>query len=415
MEFLHCLELAQAERLVDEHLKQGCVGEEEVGLLAAVGRVSSRIVRAADDLPGYARSTVDGFAIRSEDSFGASESAAALFTLVGEVAMGVPVRQALKPGQAMSIPTGGMLPEGADAVMMLEYTEQPDANTLLGQKMVAPFENVVRRGEEIAAGTVLIEAGGRLSDKQIGLFAACGCSRLWVKRRLKVALLSTGDELVDIHETPRDGQVRDVNSYSLAALLLRWGCEVQHCGIVRDSFEQFLQQLNQATQECQLVIISGGSSVGARDFTVPAIQALDRPGLLMHGLAIKPGKPTIFGLAGAVPVFGLPGHPVAAWIVCEILVGRAIERMGGMAADRRIKKVPAVLGRNLASLPGRDDFVPVRLVEQATGYIAEPIFGKSGMIGLLAKADGILHVPAATSGLYQGEAVWVRLLGGEGV
>ena len=236
-----------------------------------------------------------------------------------------------------------------------------------------------------------------------------------MKRRLKVALLSTGDELVDIHETPRDGQVRDVNSYSLAALLTRWGCEVQHCGIVRDSFEQFLQQLNQATQECQLVIISGGSSVGARDFTVPAIQALDRPGLLMHGLAIKPGKPTIFGLAGAVPVFGLPGHPVAAWIVCEILVGRAIERMGGMAADRRIKKVPAVLGRNLASLPGRDDFVPVRLVEQATGYIAEPIFGKSGMIGLLAKADGILHVPAATSGLYQGEAVWVRLLGGEGV
>lgn len=415
MDFLDCLELAQAEQLIDEHLPQGMVGEEEFELLAAVGRVTSRIVRAAEDLPGYARSTVDGFAIRSEDSFGASESAAALFTMMGEIAMGAPVCQTLQPGQAMAIPTGGMLPEGADAAVMLEYTEQPDAESLLVQKVVAPFENVVRRGEEIAAGTVLIEAGVRFCDKQIGLLAACGCSRLWVKQRLKVALISTGDELVDIQDTPREGQVRDVNSYSLAALLTRWGCEVKRYGIVRDSFEQFLQKLTEATRECQLVLISGGSSVGVRDFTVPAIQALDRPGLLMHGLAIKPGKPTIFGLAGAVPVFGLPGHPVAAWTVCEVLVRGAIEKMTGVTANGRKKKVPAVLSRNLPSLPGRDDFVPVRLVEQATGYIAEPIFGKSGMIGLLAKADGILHVPAANSGLYQGDAVWVRLLGGEGV
>ena len=414
MDFLNCLGLAEARKLIDEKLTQSEVGEEEVELLAAIGRVVARTVRVTDDLPGYARSTVDGFAIRSEDSFGAGESTPALFALIGEIAMGAASTEKLLPGQAMTIPTGGVLPDGADAAVMLEYTEQPDADSLLVQKMVAPFENVVRRGEEITAGTVLVEPGVRLSDKQIGLLAACGCSRLWVKQRLKVALLSTGDELVDIHQTPRVGQVRDVNSYSLAALLVRWGCDVSRYGIVRDSLEHFLMQLTRATQECQLVIISGGSSVGARDFTVPAMQALDRPGLLMHGLAIKPGKPTIFGLAGSVPVFGLPGHPMAAWIVCELLVGGAIEKMTGALANIKIRKVPAVLSRNLASLPGRDDFVPVRLVEHGIGYLAEPIFGKSGMIGLLAKADGVLHIPAANSGLYQGDTVWVRLLGGEG-
>lgn len=414
MDYLNCLQLDQANQLIDAHLAEIIVGQETVELSAALGRVTAAEIRATEDLPGYSRSTVDGFAVRSEDSFGASESTAALFSLIGEVVMGQAADFELHPGQTVAIPTGGMLPSGADAVVMLEYTDQADQKSLLVQKVVAPYENVVRRGEDIALGSVLVEAGTRLSAKHIGLLAACGCCTVRVRQQLKVALVSSGDELVDIGENPQVGQVRDVNSYSLAALLTEWGCDVHRMGIVRDSFELFLSQLSLAVQNCQLVIISGGSSVGAKDFTVPAIQALGSPGLLMHGLAIKPGKPTIFGMVGKIPVFGLPGHPVAALVVCEQLVAAAVRKMTGMKAGVEIMRIPAILNRNIASAPGRDDFVTVRIDESATGFVAEPIIGKSGLISLISKAEGILHIPAEKSGLYQGELVWVSLLGRKG-
>ena len=414
MDYLNCQQLDQANQLIDDHLTEIVVGQETVELSAALGRVTAAEIRATEDLPGYSRSTVDGFAVRSEDSFGATDSTAAFFTVIGEVVMGQAADFELHPGQAVAIPTGGMLPCGADAVVMLEYTEQPDTKSLLVQKVAAPYENVVRRGEDIAAGSVLVEAGIRLSAKHIGLLAACGCCAVPVRTPLRVALVSSGDELVDIGETPQMGQVRDVNSYSLAALLAEWGCEVHRMGIVRDSFDLFLAQLSSAVQTCQLVIISGGSSVGAKDFTVPAIQALGSPGLLMHGLAIKPGKPTIFGMAGKVPVFGLPGHPVAALVVCEQLVAAAVWKMTGMKANARLKRVPAILNRNIASVPGRDDFITVRIDESATGLVAEPLIGKSGLISLISKAEGILHIPAEKSGLHQGELVWVSLMGRKG-
>jgi molybdopterin molybdotransferase len=261
---------------------------------------------------------------------------------------------------------------------------------------------------------LIVAAGTRIAAKHIGLLAACGCCQINVRQKLKVALISSGDELVDIQETPHVGQVRDVNSYSLTALLMEWGCEVLRLGIVQDSFERFFDQLTKASQTCHLVIISGGSSVGAKDFTVPAIQALGSPGLLMHGLAIKPGKPTIFGMAGKVPVFGLPGHPVAALMVCEQLVAKAVRKMLGMRPTPKTERIPAVLTRNIASVPGRDDFVTVRLIQRENGFEAEPILGKSGLISLITRADGVIHIPAEKSGLYQGEPVWVRLLGRKG-
>lgn len=410
MDFLHCMELDAAKQLIYEKLGKSLVGAELVELPAALGRITSEAIFATEALPPFARSTVDGFAVRSEDTFGASESAAALFSVIGEVWMGQETKLKLRSGEAAVIPTGGMLPAGADAAVMLEYTEQPDAQTLLVQKMVAPNENVITRGEDVAVGSIVVDAGARISAQHIGLLAACGCHRLMVRKKLRVALISSGDELVDIHETPLFGQIRDVNSYSLAALLSQMGCEVNRIGIVKDGYEQFLSSLSDAVANYHMVVISGGSSVGAKDFTVPAMQALGEPGVLIHGLAIKPGKPTIFGMVGTVPIFGLPGHPVAALTVCGQLVVAAVHRMIGLHATSASLGIPAVLTRNVASAPGRDDYINVRLIKRGEGYVAEPVLGKSGLISIMAQADGVVHIPAEKSGLYEGEQVIVHTL-----
>lgn len=409
MDFLNCMEFDKAQSLIRQSLEGIMIDGELVELSVSLGRITSEEIRSTEDLPPFARSTVDGYAVRSEDTFGASESAASLFVIVGEVLMGRNANLELSSGEAVIIPTGGMLPTGADAVAMLEYAEQPDQRTLLVQKMVAPYENIVTRGEDVAAGAVIVGAGVRLTPQHIGLLAACGCHHLMVRKKIKVALLSSGDELIDIHEIPSFGQIRDVNSYSLAALLTELGCEVDRIGIIKDSYDHFLSSLKQAVERCQMVVISGGSSVGVKDFTVPAIQALSAPGILIHGLAIKPGKPTIFGMAGEVPVFGLPGHPVAALTVCDQVVAVAVRQMTGWQPRTAAGGVPAVLTRNIASAPGRDDFINVRLNKTDDGYTAEPVFGKSGLISIMTQADGVVHIPLEKSGLYEGERVIVNL------
>lgn len=408
MDFLHCMEFDKAQKLIYTKLGESVVDAELVELSAALGRITSEAISATEDLPPFARATVDGYAVRSEDTFGASESAAALFSIVGEIWMGQETKLELHPGEAAVIPTGGMLPLGADAAVMLEYTEQPDPQTLLVQRMVAPNENVITRGEDVATGAIIVKPGVRITPQHIGLLAACGCHQLMVRKRIKVALISSGDELIDIHERPSFGQIRDVNSYSLAAMLTELGCEVERIGIVKDSYDHFLSSLSAAVANFHMVVISGGSSVGAKDFTVPAMQALGEPGILIHGLAIKPGKPTIFGMVGAVPVFGLPGHPVAALTVCGQLVATAVQRMTGLQATNVSNGIPAVLTRNIASAPGRDDFINVRLVKRDDGYVAEPVLGKSGLISIMTQADGVLHIPAEKSGLYEGERVIVH-------
>ena len=407
MEYLHCIEFTQAQRLIDANMDKSLLGTEVVALSAALGRIASEAVRATEALPPFARSTVDGYAVRSEDAFGATESAGALFSMIGEVEMGEETKLQLRSGEAAAIPTGGMMPIGADAVVMLEYTERPDPQTLLIQKMVAPNENVMTRGEDIAEGACIIEKGTRITPQDIGLLAACGCDRLTVREKLKVAVISSGDELVDIHQSPKFGQIRDVNSYSLAAMLTELGCEVERIGIVKDSYEHFFASLSDAVSYFHMVVISGGSSVGAKDFTVPAMQALGEPGIIIHGLAIKPGKPTIFGMVGSVPVFGLPGHPVAALMVCGQLVTAAIRQMTGERMKTAVRGVPATLARNIASAPGRDDFIQVRLEMRDGKLTAVPILGKSGLISIMAQADGVICIPAEKSGLYEGEQVFV--------
>ena len=409
MDFFQCMSLNEARDLIVNHLAGIAVNSEIVHLSDALGRVAAENIMATEDLPSFSRSTVDGLAVRSADTFGANEASPALFVISGEVAMGKDSMIELQPGQAVAIPTGGMLPAKADAVVMLEYTEQHDASILMVLKMAAPRENVVSKGDDIEAGAVIVKQGQKLAAQHIGALAACGWSRIPVANRVEVAILSTGDELVDIHEPIQCGQIRDVNSYALGAMLSEIGCVVKRLGIVKDSFEQFCSALRAAVATCQLVVISGGSSVGIRDYTEAAISALGAPGVLIHGIAVKPGKPTIFGIVGSVPVFGLPGHPVAAMTVCQQLVKVAVGALMGQKQSVDTFGIPAVLTRNLPSVPGRDDFINVRLSKADGKYTATPILGKSGLISTMSEADGIVHITADKSGLYHGEMVEVLL------
>lgn len=410
MEYFQYLPLSDARGLIARSLAGIAAAAETVDLADTLGRIAAEDIVARESLPSFGRSTVDGFAVRSAETFGASEAAPAVLAVTGEVLMGEQVTTKLLSGQTMAIPTGGMLPAGADAVVMLEYTEHPAADTLLVSRTVAPGENIVSEGEDIRTGTVILRQGQRIGPQHIGALAACGCSRVVVSRRIEVAVISSGDELVAIEQDPGIGQIRDINSYALGAMLTELGCAVRRWGIVRDSYEEFYETLAQALVSCQLLVISGGSSVGARDFTVKALGALGKPGVLMHGIAVKPGRPTVFGMIGSVPVFGLPGHPVAAMVVCQQLVKPAVRMLCSQSHPFAGFSVPARLNRNVASAPGRDDFVSVRLHKREGEFVAEPILGKSGLISIMAQADGVMHIPADKSGLYDGDRVEVLLL-----
>ncbi|MEG6584743.1 molybdopterin molybdotransferase MoeA [Dendrosporobacter sp. 1207_IL3150] len=410
MEFFEYVSLEKARALIADSLNGCMTGSETVRLSNALGRVAAENILAQEDLPPFTRSTVDGFAVRSCDTFGASETAPALFEIIGEVVMGEATTLELLPGQAVVIPTGAMLPAGADAVVMIEHTEQPDTDTLLILRSAPPGENLVFKGEDLRSGDIVVQTGEKLKPQHLGALAACGCSSLLVRKRPTVGVISTGDELADIDEPLGFGQIRDINSYAVGAMLEDMGCNVARFGIVRDSYQNLLDVLANAISNCELVVISGGSSVGTRDYTVKAIGALGTPGVLFHGVAIKPGKPTIFGIIRNVPIFGLPGHPAAAMTVCEQLVKPAVRKLYGQ--DEKVKPyvIQAQFVRSFASAPGRDDFVNVRIAKNADKITAEPILGKSGLISIMVQTNGVVHIPSEKSGLYSDEMVEVILM-----
>lgn len=409
MEYFNCISLNDAEQLILNELAGLIVGSEQVALVQALGRIVAEDVVSKEDLPPFSRSTVDGFAVRGMDTFGASEGVPALFDIVGEVAMGQETLIQLKPGQAVTIPTGGMLPLGANAVVMMEHTERPDNSSLLVLKAVAPGENVVVKGEDISKGRLILSQGRKILPQDIGALAACGYVAVSVRQKPEVVIISTGDEVVDVACTPVGGQIRDINSYALAAMLEDDGCIVRRHGIVKDQYEELLAAVSQAVRDCNMVVVSGGSSVGVRDHTVRVLTELGKTDVLFHGVAVKPGKPTIFGMVGKVPVFGLPGHPVAAMTVCAQIVKPAIQKLLCQVISASYT-IPARLSRSMASVPGRDDFIRVQLIKKSGEYWAEPVLGKSGLISTMSTADGIVHIPADKGGLYSDEMVQVELI-----
>jgi molybdopterin molybdotransferase len=392
------------------------VGVEEVNLAAAGGRVLAAPIVAPEDVPGFLRSTMDGYAVRAQDTFGASVGAPQYLTIQGEVAMGAAPTLSVGPEETLRVPTGAMLPSGADAVVMLEYTAEHPDGTLEVRRAVAPGENVLSPGEDVARGETLFPAGRRLRPQEIGLMAALGITAVLVYQKPRVAVISSGDEIVPLDEQPRPGQVRDANAYLAAAQVAEWGGVPLRLGIVPDDFSALRQSLAAALEEADLILVSGGSSVGVRDLTLTAIQDLPGAEVLVHGVALRPGKPTILaalGPGGRRPLLGLPGHPASAAVVMEVLGRPLLLRLAGLADPAPWgRTVSALLSRNLAGASGREDYVRVRLRREGETLWADPVLGPSGLLSPLVKSDGLVMIPLMLEGLFKEEEVTVQLFSG---
>lgn len=382
----------------------------------ALGRVTAEPIKAPHSLPAFRRSAMDGFAVRAADTFGASEGLPAFVQVVSEVAMGRAASIELAPGQAAIVHTGGMIPESADAVVQVEHTQRVAA----GPTASPPFEievfraaaagqNVLQIGEDVGQGDIILPAGRIVQPQDIGALMALGLIETQVSRQPRVAILATGDEVIEPSQEPEPGQIRDVNSYVIGAMAARAGGEPLLLGIVRDDRRALREAAAAALSQSEMLVITAGSSVSVRDMTADIIDGLGPSGVLLHGIATRPGKPTIAGVIDGKPVLGLPGNPVSALVQFDMLGVPAIRHMLGLPAEDRRGRVMARLGHNIASESGREDYIPAQLIEEESGLIALPIFGKSNLIFTLVNADGLIKVPLNTGGLEAGEQVEVRL------
>ena len=387
----------------------GPSGEETVPLETCLGRVLSSKVISPENLPSFFRSTMDGYAVRARDTFGASESIPAFFEVSGEVLMGEVPGMVLRAGHAINISTGGMLPEGADGVVMVEYCDLLDEKTLEVKQAISPLENVIQPGDDLRQGATVFKKGHTLRPQDLGIMAGLGQSEVSVYKRPRVAIISTGNEIVPIDEQPKPGKIRDINRYTLRAFCQRFGAQPLYMGLSPDDFDSLKAIIEKALIQADTVWISGGSSVGTRDLTLGVFETLHDFELLVHGISISPGKPTIIGKSGSQPVIGLPGHVASALVVAEIFLTRLLFRLSGRTDSLigSLFHIEAELSQNIESATGREDYIRVKLLENGKTVIADPVFGKSGLISTLVEADGLIRVDMNTEGLYQGQKVRV--------
>ena len=385
---------------------------EEVDIKIALHRFSAEEIVAPANLPGFNRSTMDGYAIWAEDSFGATDSLPSYLKIIGEIKMGVKPEFKINPGEAVKISTGGMLPEGANAVMMVEYTEQIDDNTIEARRSISPWENVVREDEDLKTGEIILRKGDRLRSQDIGVLAGIGKTNIKIYRKPKIAIISTGNEIIPAEGEPRIGQIRDINSYTLGACIEEAGGIPVYRGIIKDEVILLEQEIKKTIKEdkVEAVIISGGSSVGVRDVTLEVLNRLGKPGVLIHGVSVKPGKPTLLAIADNRPIFGLPGHPVSAMIIFDLFVRPLISWLqGGEYNYNSAKEIEAELTCNMVSDSGREDYIRVFVYEKDKKFYAEPILGKSGLISTMVRASGLIKIGLNVEGLEKGSKVNVEL------
>ena len=382
---------------------EAVAGTEMVSLSAAMGRILAEDIAATEYVPDFDRSTVDGYAVRAKDTFGCTDAIPAILPLQGEVLMGEGAEFALNPEECVAVPTGGAVPQGADSVVMVEYTEDYGDGTIGISKSAAPGQNMIFRGDDVFPGKVVLEKGRVLSSQDIGALAAIGRVQVPVAKKLKIGVISTGDELVPPEQTPSPGQVRDVNSPMLEAMLTAFGAEVINYGIVIDDEALLSEKVHKAVAECDAVLLSGGSSVGVKDAACRIIESMGN--LLMHGIAIKPGKPTILGKAGSKPLVGLPGHPVAAYFITKIFILPLLCRLTGRKQESYT--TTARVTESISANHGRAQVHCCRLESRDGALWASPIRGKSGLITTLAGADGYFIIDRDCEGLPQGAEVQV--------
>jgi molybdopterin molybdotransferase len=380
---------------------------ESVPLADSVGRILATDIRSDIDLPDFSRSIMDGFAVKGSSTFGASEGNPAYLNVTGTVAMGDSPKISVGPGEAVRISTGGMLPAGTDSVVMVEHTAPIDDTTIEVYRSVAPGQNMVTVGEDIKKGEIVLTAGRRIRPQEAGMLAALGSQSVTVYKKPIIGIISTGDEIVPVSEVPGPGRIRDINTYTLSGLIQEAGAAPVQFGIVRDDYQALLAESSRALNQCDMILVSGGSSVGARDFTIDVISAMQDAAILFHGISISPGKPTILARIKNKAFWGLPGHVVSAMIVFARIVKPFIDHISGYRAPERESRLAARLSRNLASAQGRVDYIRVRTYHKAGSLWAEPILGKSGLINTMVKADGLIEIGMNTEGLDKGAAVEV--------
>lgn len=397
---------AKAKLRVLNHLES-----EFANLDEALFRVIAQSIKADHESPPFDRATMDGYAVRSIDTFGSTENSPSLFTVVGEISMGEAPKIKLKQGQAVKIWTGGALPLNSDAVAMIEHTEDMGGTAIQVLKAVAPFDNMVRKGEDYRRGEVLLNSGLRLKPQDLGLLASLGIMKAQVYRVPKVALISSGDEITPASETPPPGCVRDVNRHALHAAIREAFATPLWIGLAADTLRSVTSMLMSGLEQADAVIISGGSSMGSRDYVIQAISETPGSEILLHGVSMSPGKPLIIALVGSKPVIGLPGHPVSAMVCFDQFVVPIIRRLGGEQSLQSFLKprVEATLTRNISSKEGRTDLIRVRLSRSDNEFLAAPVLGKSGMASAMSRSHGFVKIPVDCEGFYKGQTVTVYL------
>lgn len=408
MKLLKVDTIEDAKKKMDDYFQDLWGKREEISLIYAGGRILGEDIYAPYDVPAFNRSTVDGYAVLSKDSFGVSESLPVFLEVIGSVEMGKQANQSIKGGQAIYVPTGGMIPPGSDGMIMIEHVESLDEETIAIYRPVAPGENMIFQGEDMKKDAMMIEKGRRLRAQDIGALAAMGISQASVFQKPKVAIISTGDEIVPPDQEMQSGQIRDINTYGLGALIEELGGEVTKRFLVKDDYNSLRENLQSAIPDNDIVLLSGGSSVGLKDMTAKVIDSLGNPGTFVQGVAVKPGKPTIIGKIQNTAIFGLPGHPVSAMMVCRIFVGYLMKKMLYTKVEEVQRE--GICLENIHSAPGKETYQMVELQEGDEEAFVKPIYGKSGAISTLTRADGFIKIETNQEGVNKGDRVKVTLL-----
>lgn len=404
MELFNVLTVKDTTKLLDNFIYS--LKSEKVTLLDATGRILTNDIIANDNVPDFRRSTVDGYAVNSRDVFGASESIQSVLDLKGEILMGEEADGEITiPGQCYYVPTGGAIPKGADSVIMIEYTEKLSDDVILTSKSTSPGENMVEIGEDIKKDEVVITKGTKLRAYEIGVLSSLGCYEVEVYKQPKIGIISTGDEVVHPSESIKKGQIRDINTFLLYSLIYESGCVPINYGVIKDEYELLKLAVEKAVSECDIVLMSGGSSVGKKDNTVNVIKDLKGGELLVHGISIKPGKPTIIGRADDKIIFGLPGHPLACAVIFKVIVKHYIENI--TRYKDTVYPIECKFNINYHKAKGREEFLPVTIEEKKGELMASPVFGKSGLITGFSKAWGYIRIERNEEGIKEGQSVKV--------
>ncbi len=385
------------------------IGCESMRFFDAAGRVLAEDVKAGENVPGFAKSTVDGYAVRAKDTQGVTESIPVFLEVIETVEMGRVPEKTVKPGQAVYVPTGGMLPEGADAMVMVEFCEKFDEKSIAVYDSVSPGRNVIAEGEDISVGKLIMKKGSVIRPQEVGVLASAGVSRVSVARPWRITVISTGDELISTDETLSRGKTRDINTYSVMASAAKHGFEITGSHVLKDDWALLSETVKNAVENSDVVVVSGGSSQGEKDHTADVLDEISGGGVFTHGIALKPGKPTILAYdeKSETVLAGLPGHPAAALLVFELLIVWLYRQL---TCQREPKTTIARITENVAAAGGRATCLLVSLGEKTEGvYMAEPILGKSGLMTTLTRADGYTMIGVNDEGLKEGQLVEVVL------